>query len=228
MNMNKNVLTLNKTGLPIRNAAFTKKVQPLYLLVLMVVLLAGWGASLAYQALNQKPSLIVGINQPADTSFGSIVVSEADDLIGLTSQDLAGVTHGIQNLVLIDKTQIQLTVALLNRSGSAVAYSPEQFTLITSHNQIFDQRWQIRSWWKNTNSTPQGQSNEVILTSGATIHNGELRPRSNIEATLSFVVPRDGSSYILQYLDPGNNQIVQIDLGGVDVVSDEELGKLHH
>ncbi len=229
MNINKNVLTLNKAGLPTRNTTSNnKKVQPLYLLVLLVVLLAGWGASLAYQALNQETSLIVGINEPAATSFGSIVVSEADDLIGLTSQDLAGVSHGIQNLVLIDKTQIQLTVALLNRSSSAVLYAPDQFTLAASHNQIFDQRWKIRSWWKKTNSIPESQVDEVILISGATIHEGKLQPRSNIEATLSFVVPRDGSRYILQYLDPGNNKIVQIDLGGVDVVSDEELDKLHH
>ena len=228
MNMNKNVLTWNKSGLPSRNTTIIKKVQPLYLLVVLVVLLAGWGISLAYRVLNQKPSLVVGINEPAATSFGSIVVSEADDLIGLTSQDLAGVTHGIQNLVLIDKTQIQLTVALLNRSSSAVAYSPDQFTLVASYNQIFDQRWKIRSWWKKTNSIPESQVDEVILISGATIHEGKLQPRSNIEATLSFVVPRDGSSYILQYLDPGNNKIVQIDLGGVDVVSDEELDKLHH
>ncbi len=228
MNINKNVLTLNKAGLSTRATTSVKKVQPLYLLVLLVVILAGWGALLAYQALNQKTSLIVGINEPAATSFGSIVVSEADDLIGLTSQDLAGVTHGIQNLVLIDKTQIQLTVALLNRSSSAVSYAPDQFTLVASHNQIFDQRWKIRSWWKKTNSIPESQVDEVILISGATIHEGELQPRSNIEATLSFVVPRDGSSYILQYLDPGNNKIVQIDLGGVDVVSDEELDKLHH
>jgi hypothetical protein len=45
---------------------------------------------------------------------------------------------------------------------------------------------------------------------------------------LGFVVPRNGASYILQYLDPVNDQTVQIDLGGVDVVSDEELEKLHH
>ena len=229
MNINKNVLTLNKAGLLTRNTtSINKKIQPLYFLVLLVVILAGWGASLAYQALNQETSLIVGINEPAATSFGSIVVSEADDLIGLTSQDLAGVSHGIQNLVLIDKTQIQLTVALLNRSSSAISYAPDQFTLVASHNQIFDQRWKIRSWWKKTNSIPESQVDEVILISGATIHEGELQPRSNIEATLSFVVPRDGSSYILQYLDPGNNKIVQIDLGGVDVVSDEELSKLHH
>ena len=229
MNLNKNVLTLNKAGLLTRNTtSINKKIQPLYFLVLLVVILAGWGASLAYQALNQETSLIVGINEPAATSFGSIVVSEADDLIGLTSQDLAGVTHGIQNLVLIDKTQIQLTVALLNRSSSAISYAPDQFTLVASHNQIFDQRWKIRSWWKKTNSISESQVDEVILISGATIHEGKLQPRSNIEATLSFVVPRDGSSYILQYLDPGNNKIVQIDLGGVDVVSDEELSKLHH
>ncbi|MBI5944061.1 MAG: hypothetical protein HY864_06810 [Chloroflexi bacterium] len=173
--------------------------------MVLVILLMVWGSSLAYKTLNQKPAQISGINQPVETSFGSIIVSEADDLIGLTSQDLAGVTHGIQNLVLVDKTQIQLTVALLNRSGQKISISPKQFTLVNPEN-----------------------AGEVILISNATIRDGELQPRSNIEATLSFVVPRDGASYILQFLDPGNDQIVEIDLGGVDVVSDEELSKLHH
>lgn len=71
------------------------------------------------------------------------------------------------------------------------------------------------------------QSQDAILLSGATIRNGELRPRSNIHVTLSFVVPRDGASYTLQYLDPKSEQIVQIDLGGVDVVSEEEMKDVH-
>ena len=113
MNINKTTLTLNKAGFPAGN----KKTVPLYLFMLATLVMAAWGGSLSHQALNQKASRIFGINQPVATSFGSIIVSEADDLIGLTSQDLAGVAHGIQNLVLVDKTQIQLTVALLNRSS---------------------------------------------------------------------------------------------------------------
>lgn len=205
MTINKNILTLSKVGNSSPSAYSRARVLPLYLLVVLVILLMVWGSSLAYKTLNQKPAQISGINQPVETSFGSIIVSEADDLIGLTSQDLAGVTHGIQNLVLVDKTQIQLTVALLNRSGQKISISPKQFTLVNPEN-----------------------AGEVILISNATIRDGELQPRSNIEATLSFVVPRDGASYILQFLDPGNDQIVEIDLGGVDVVSDEELSKLHH
>lgn len=205
MTINKNILTLSKAGNSGVGASSHIRAMPLYLLVILVVLLIVWGSLLAYESLNQKTPQISGINQPVETSFGSIIVSEADDLIGLTSQDLAGVTHGIQNLVLVDQTQIQLTVALLNRSGQRVSISPKHFTLV---NPEID--------------------GEVILISNATIRDGELQPRSNIEATLSFVVPRDGSSYILQYQDPGNDQIVEIDLGGVDVVSDEELSRLHH
>jgi len=205
MTINKNILTLNKADNSGVNSSSRLRVLPLYLPLVLVILLIVWGSSMAYKTLNQKPPQISGINQPVETSYGSIIVSEADDLIGLTSQDLAGVTHGIQNLVLVDKTQIQLTVALLNRSGQRISISPKDFTLVNSENAM-----------------------KVILISNATIHDGELQPRSNIEATLSFVVPRDGASYILQYQDPGNDKIVEIDLGGVDVVSDEELSRLHH
>lgn len=205
MTINKNILTLSKADKSDIDADSRIRVLPLYFLVALVILLIVWGSSLAYKTLDQRPPQISGINQPVETSFGSIIVSEADDLIGLTSQDLAGVTHGIQNLVLVDQTQIQLTVALLNRSGQRVSISPKHFTLVNPEN-----------------------TGEVILISNATIRDGELQPRSNIEATLSFVVPRDGASYILQYQDPGNDQIVEIDLGGVDVVSDEELSGLHH
>jgi hypothetical protein len=207
MSISKMVLTNNEAQPALEKAITGRKFQSLILLVILVVALTGWGVALAYQALTTgTPSFseIFTINQPASTSFGTIIVSQADDLIGLTSQDLAGVTHGIQNLVLADSTQIQITVALINRTGRPVLVAPDQFRLISPQNS------------------------DAILTSGATIRAGELRPRSNIEATLSFVVPRDGAAYTLQYLDPGSDQIVQIDLGGVDVVSDEELGKLHH
>lgn len=207
MNSSKIILTGNKAHLSSEKNTATGRFQPLVLLVILVILLAGWGVALAYQALTGTTppfTEIFTINQPVSTSFGTIIVSQADDLIGLTSQDLAGVTHGIQNLVLADNTQIQLTVALINRTGKSVTIAPDQFRLISP------------------------QSADAILISGATIRTGELRPRSNIETTLSFVVPRDGATYTLQYLDPGNGQFVQIGLGGVDVVSDEELSKLHH
>lgn len=200
MNVNKMNLAKNKTDLTVRSTS-DRKFQPLVVLVVLVILLAGWGSALAYQAFKtaQASPEIYGINQPVSTSFGTIIVSAADDLTGLTSQDLSGVTHGIQNLVLADKAQIQLTVALINRTGKLVNYSPDQFRLITAKNP------------------------DLVELTGSTIHEGELQPHSNIEATLSFVVPRDGATYTLLFRDPGNEQIVKIDLGGVDQVSAETL-----
>lgn len=117
MNISKINLAKNKFDLTPGNMSSGRKFQPLVVLVFLVILLAGWGATLAYQSLKvaQTSSEIFGINQPVSTSFGTIIVSAADGLTGLTSQDLSGVTHGIQNLVLADKAQIQLTVALINR-----------------------------------------------------------------------------------------------------------------
>ncbi len=208
MNISKTVPASNKTYLSVQKKAPLRKFQPLGLLIGLIIVLAGLGVVLGYQSLTTETSAfseIYSINQPASTSFGTIIVSAADDLIGLTSEDLAGVTHGIQNLVMADSVQIQLTVALINRSTAPVAIAPDdQFRLVSP------------------------ESKDAILLTGATIRSGELRPRSNIHVTLSFVVPRDGANYTLQYLDPGSAQIVQIDLGGVDVVSEEELDKMQH
>lgn len=205
MNMNKLVLNNNKFQQTKAREFSNMRPQALFLLVLAVVALAGWGSILAYQAFTapQISSELYGINQPIPTSFGTIIVSAADDLIGLTSEDLAGVTHGIQNLVLADKAQIQLTVALINRTGKLVKYSPDQFRLM------------------------HPEDTNLIELSGSTIREGVLNPRSSIEATLSFVVPRDGAAYTLLFRDPGNTQIVKINLGEVDVVSAETLLQLH-
>ena len=207
MNISKTVFASDKAHLPAKKDGPVRKFQPLSLLIGLIIVLAGLGVVLGYQSLTTETSAfseIYSINQPAPTSFGTIIVSAADDLIGLTSEDLAGVTHGIQNLVMADSVQIQLTVALINRSTAPVTIAPDdQFRLVSP------------------------QSKDAILLSGATIRSGELRPRSNIHVTLSFVVPRDGASYTLQYLDPKSEQIVQIDLGGVDVVSEEEMKDVH-
>jgi len=205
MNIPKTALTKNRLYLSSGNTPADKRIRPLAALVFLTILLASWGTVLAYQALTGPHSSpeIYDINQPVSTSFGTIIVSAADDLTGLTSQDLAGVTHGIQNLVLADKAQIQLTVALINRTGKLVNYSPDQFRLV------------------------KAQNSDLIELAGSTIREGKLQPHSNIEATLSFVVPRDGATYTLLFRDPGNDQVVRIGLGGVDQVSAETLLHLH-
>jgi hypothetical protein len=206
MTVQKLFLSSNEIIIAHSQAGMKRKFHPLSMLVLPILLLAGLGSYLAYRTFMtqaQPATEIYAIDQTIPTSFGTFVVSEADDLKGLTSQDLAGVTHGIQNLVLADKSQIEVTLALINGSGSPVAYSPDQFKL-----------------------TPAQGGKSVSIT-GATMKDGELPPRSNIGATLTFVVPRDGTAYILEFTDPGNHQVLRVDLGKVDQVPLDVLQHLH-
>jgi hypothetical protein len=73
-------------------------------------LLAIVGALLGAQALDagrtQRTEAVFAVGDQVQTSLGFLTVGQVEDLNGLTSQDLNGVTHGIQNLVLEDEAQM--------------------------------------------------------------------------------------------------------------------------
>jgi len=120
------------------------------------------------------------------TSFGALVVDKVEVLGGLTTRDLQGVTHSIQNLVLSDEAQIQVSVQLLNRSAYPVAYSPAQFRLLGGADGAY-----------------------VAPTSG-TLQTGVLPPHGGINAELSFIVPRDGRALWVEYQDPARARPIRI------------------
>lgn len=144
------------------------------------------------------------VGQSIPTSFGVVAVVGIENLTGLTSQDLSGVTHGIQNLVPADQSQIQVTILLTNQLDSAVYYSPSQFRLLGQQNP------------------------DLLLPSGSTVSPGMLGPRASIEATLSFVAPRNGEKLWIRYDDPGGASPILVDAGRVDQAPADVLDDIHH
>lgn len=124
------------------------------------------------------------------TSFGSMVVGTAQTLAGVTSRNLGGMSHGIAGYVPPDKAQVQVTVELTNRLRTPIAYSPEQFSLVSKGTRV------------------------PVTT--ASIRPATLLPDSGMEATLIFVVPRKGQKLQLAFTERGRTAPYLVDLGRVD------------
>jgi hypothetical protein len=130
--------------------------------------------------------------QDIPASFGVVAIEHVDKLAGLTARQLAGATHGIQNLVPPDKQQIQAQGAITNLTERPVAYSPQQFFLVTRKN---------------------GRDSKPIPLSSASVKPGTLQPDASIDVRLSFVAPRDGSQVFIGFNDPGRSKPILIDAG---------------
>ena len=153
-------------------------------LVAVVAALALGGAWLAITAFTtghddagQPHADFVG--ERITTSYGSFTVQHVEDIGGLTSNDLAGVTHGIQNLVLSDSAQVETAVLFTNESGDSVQVSPSQFRLVVD-----------------------GTADPVEPT-GSTIRPLLLQPGASLEASMTFVVKQTGARLSVTYADPG-------------------------
>ena len=168
-------------------------------LVAAVLLAALAGSLLAGRLLLGSPAPVdvvapgrapLGVGQSVKTSFGVVAVEHAEQLPGLTSKELGGMTHGVQNFVGSDKLQLQVTATITNQLDHPVAYSPDQFRLVAGKKKL--------------------------KPAGSSIAAGTLQPDAAIDARLSFVVPRDGGRLLVQFTDPGRSQPIRIDLGKVD------------
>lgn len=142
------------------------------------------------------------IGEPIATSFGSITIARVETLGGLTSQELGGMTHGIQNVVLSDGAQVEVSVLLANRSDGTVRVTPSQFYL-----------------------TVEGAT-EPALPSESSIKPVTLRAGASVEATLTFVVPQSGARMSVGYADPGGARITVPagKLGQAPIVADDGHG----
>jgi hypothetical protein len=131
-----------------------------------------------------------GIASDVPVSFGSLVVGTAQTIEGVAARNLGGMNHGIAGYVPPDKAQVQVTVELTNRRRTPIAYSPEQFSLMSA-----GERLPIRS---------------------ASIRPATLLPEASVEATLIFVAPRTGQALQLAFQDEGRAAPLLVDLGRVD------------
>jgi hypothetical protein len=172
------------TTSPLLLARKPTPVPALVALVAVVAALALGGAWLAITAFTtghddagQPHPDFVG--ERITTSYGSFTVQHVEDIGGLTSNDLAGVTHGIQNLVLSDSAQVETAVLFTNESGDSVQVSPSQFRLVVD-----------------------GAADPVEPT-GSTIRPLLLQPGASLEASMTFVVKQTGARLSVTYADPG-------------------------
>jgi len=155
--------------------------------VFLAASMIGWfGVSSRGGANHSGP---FGLAQDVRTSFGVVTIESVDKSTGLTSQQLAGVNHGIQNLVSPDQVQLDVLVSITNELDAPAAYSPDQFVLIADNSD-----------------TP-------IQATSATFHDGTLQPHAQIEGKLSFVVSLGARKLLLRYTDPAQPQPILFDLG---------------
>ena len=136
-----------------------------------------------------------GLGVPAPTSFGSVEVESVEQIRGLTPKALSGMTHGIQSLVKADRMQVQLVLALRNSHGQTVAYDPADFALRLA-------------------GARKAQTFTSVSTS---VRAGRLAPRSAMETTVGFVIPRfnpKGTRLSLEFRESGRRPL-NLDLGPV-------------
>ena len=137
-----------------------------------------------------------GLGVPTRTSFGSVEVESVQQILGLTPKALAGMTHGIQSLVKADQMQVQLVLALRNTDESTTAYDPAQFQL---------------------RLTSGGKKARTFASVSTSVRAAKLAPRSSMETTIGFVVPRfspKGTRLSLRFRERGRSPVI-LDLGPV-------------
>jgi hypothetical protein len=166
-------------------------------LVASVAALAAAGAAISVGLIERgasEPALPelpgpFGVRQDIPTSFGAVAVDGVEKINGLTARKLAGVTHGIANLVPPNKTQVEASVTLTNLLDRPVEYSPTQFRLLVGRRR-----------------TPVGEVRAGFLA-------GTLQPSASVSGRLAFVAPRTGSRLWIEFTDPRRGKPILVDLG---------------
>jgi hypothetical protein len=137
----------------------------------------------------------VGGPAQALTSFGAVAALHVERIGGLTSKDLAGMTHGVNYLVPAKSMQVQASLVLTNRLGRPVAYAPGQFRLRV------------------------GEGDKAIPAQSSTFPAGSLPAGASVEGRLGFVVPRTTGQLWLEFREAGGTDTVLVDLGRGAVAS---------
>jgi hypothetical protein len=155
------------------------------------------------------PKRPAAIAQDVPTSFGVVAVESMTKNAGPTAKALAGMTHGVGNLVPPNKLQVDVTVTLTNLKDKVARYSPAQFKLRATHG-----------------SKPR-RSTRFFRLSRASVPPGTLQPNASIDATLTYVVPRDGSKLWMTFDDAARAPPILFDLGRIDRTPRGALNQYH-
>jgi hypothetical protein len=134
---------------------------------------------------------VIGDDVP--TSFGIVAVEFVRSVDGVTHRALAGATHGVSGLVGDGKQQIQVAVAITNRSKQPLTYSVRQFEL---------------------RATIKGKATVLRPTAGD-LPDGRMLPAAGIEGHLDFTLPAADASMSLLFHDAARSAPVVINLGKI-------------
>jgi hypothetical protein len=191
----------------------------LVVVLLSVMVAAVAGAALAanlIQTRNERAAVAaladptttgLGIGQSVRTSFGAMTVAEATVDNGLSSEDLGGMNHGVQNLVSSGYAEINVVVTLNNTSHHPVVVQAPQFRLLTGRGDH-----------------PTGKP---IPASVTTLAAGLLPERSVVDARVTFVTATNGSQLWLEYTAPGMRTPVRVALGTTAKIAKIDDGHKH-
>jgi len=161
-------------------------------LVVVALALGGWRtATLHAAAPGAAPNTVV----VGDVTYR---VTHAEQVKGLSADDLAGMSHGIQSLVTSERTLVTVSV-VVSAGDKPATYDPSQLELVAVG------------------------TNAPIAAVGATISGGALDAHGSLEGAVSFVVPRDGSRLELR----AHGQTRSVPLLQVDVPSPGETDHGH-
>jgi hypothetical protein len=168
---------------------------PTLLCVLLVAVVAAAGAAYGALQLLHPAAAPVGtrraaLGQAFPTGFGEASLEHIERTSGLTSEALAGVTHGISGLVPVGSEQLEVSVLLHNTTGHQTFWATKSFTLMSG-------------------------AAGTRKTSPVTVGNpgGYIPEGSMVEALLTFVVASDGNAQRLVYRDPRSGRTTVIPIG---------------
>lgn len=131
------------------------------------------------------------IGDDVSSSFGVVAVEFVRSVDGVSSRALAGASHGVSGLVDSSHRQIQVAVAVTNRSEHPINQKAKQFTLLVR----------------------QGGKTQALKPAAGDLPDMRIQPHAGIEGHLDFTLPRKTAQLTLLYRDPGRHQPIVIDLG---------------
>jgi hypothetical protein len=127
-----------------------------------------------------KPVFAVGDRAPL--SFGALQVIDSRVAVGLTNQQLGGMSHGISGLIGARTAQLQVTIEMTNSTYAAAPWTAADFRV------------------------EGARTGREFAAVGGTKESGALAPGSSIDFSLNYVVPRNGDHYTLRMRD-GNSSV---------------------
>ena len=162
----------------------------LFVVIAGVASVAILGLSLAVSGLALQSQALPGIGDRVGTSFGVVAVS---DIHAHSDSHTAGQGHSGHftgpGSIPEGKLSVEVSVSLENTTDHGVTYSPNAFLVRL------------------------GASGSVVGHSEATFFRGSLLPGGVLVGQLTFLVPSDGATGVLRFVDPGRTDPIEIQLG---------------